>query len=109
MATIKTHWRAFAEEDLVLDIPDAWKVCNYHVSETPVLPDEQIRQRIEEALNRHIITERLNEKSTVCILLDDIARPIEWETVLEVLCALLLRRGIPEKNITLLVGLAGHE
>jgi lactate racemase len=105
---IKTHWKAFSEEELNIRVPDNWRIKDYKLPAVPFLTKEDISWRIEKAFNNDVIKDKLNGSSDVCILVDDLARPVEWEPILEVLCRQLQNLGVLEKAITLLIALAGH-
>ncbi|MEE9572731.1 MAG: lactate racemase domain-containing protein [Candidatus Neomarinimicrobiota bacterium] len=105
---INTLWSAWTEESIELDFPDNWKIFEYSLPLDISMEENEVDLKIISALSNNIVSRKLAASRTVCILVDDINRPICWELILKCLIRGLNKKNIQNENIIILTSTAAH-
>ena len=107
--TFNIPWAAwYGDKDLQLKFPDTWDVNVYKMEDTPELYQEEIKIAFNFPIGTPTIQEIAKGKSNVVIAVEDISRPTQLETVLDILLNQLNEAGITNDNITLIYALGAH-
>lgn len=101
---------AFGRASVSVSVPEKnlYKVLGY--KELPPLenPEEQIAELLENPNGTEALSRICEGKSSVCILISDITRPVPNETILRPLLKRLENSGIERKNILILIATGLH-
>lgn len=106
--TIRTVWNAWEEQTQAFEFPAAWNIHQHQLPLTGALVEAEIRAVLETAFRDPEWLSMAGPARSICILVDDLTRPVQWEPVLRILLDLLATAGKPASSIRLLVSLAGH-
>jgi nickel-dependent lactate racemase len=100
----------YGKEGLALELPDDLEVHVIRKSPMPVLaePDSAIREALTSPVNVPPLSELAKGKSTACILICDITRPVPNHLFLRPTIETLLHAGMPASGITVLVATGLH-
>ena len=105
----KIPWAAwYGDKDIQLEFPDTWDVNIYKMQDTSELSQEDIKNAISNPIGTSTIQEIAKGKSNAVIALEDISRPIQAESILEIVLNQLNMAGITNDNITLIYALGAH-
>lgn len=111
MVKIQIPWGAWYEtpEINVLDFPESWDIQVYDMYNSESIKDLSL---IKKALRNPIGTKKLKEiaqgRENAVIIFEDISRPTECESILEVLLEDLNSVGIPDEKISLIAAVGSH-
>ncbi len=100
----------YGRTGLDLELPDNWSVTLIDKKTMPILPD--LAAALTEALGRPAGSKTLREeakgRSSACILICDVTRPVPNGLILPVVIRELLRAGLNPENITVMVATGLH-
>jgi nickel-dependent lactate racemase len=107
--TFNIPWAAwYGDKELQLKFPDTWEVNVFNMEDTPELSQEDIKQALNNPIGTPSIQEIAKGKSNAVIAIEDISRPIQAETILDLVLNQLNLAGISNENITLIFALGAH-
>ena len=100
----------YGRGSIPLNVDDSW---NPEVIRKPLMPYEKNpKLAISKALNNPInalpLSEAAKGRKSVCILICDITRPVPNHLILPEILAVLVKSGIPTKNIEILIATGLH-
>jgi lactate racemase len=100
----------YGRKGLTIDLPDAVRAHVIRKHPMPLLPDPAgaVRHALEKPVGCPSIQELAQKKTTACILVCDITRPVPNGLILPPLVESLDRAGIARENILLLVATGLH-
>lgn len=100
----------FGRQGLAVDLPDRWNITVLAKPPMPVLADPSAA--VAAALDSPVASGRLEEeargRSSACILICDVTRPVPNGLLLRPLVERLLRAGIPANRVTIVVATGLH-
>lgn len=101
---------AYGREGLWIDVPDTASTTVIEPFFVPGLGDEgqAIRQALEAPIGTPPLKALVAPDDTVAVVFSDITRPMPNDRVLPVLLQALSEAGIPDRQVTLINGLASH-
>ncbi|HYN27998.1 MAG TPA: lactate racemase domain-containing protein, partial [Burkholderiales bacterium] len=93
-----------------LDLPDHWDITVIRKPPMPVRPDarEAVRTALSQPVDARPLAEEARGKTTACILICDITRPVPNGLLLPEIVRQLLDSGMKPANITVLVATGLH-
>lgn len=100
-----------AGKRLQLDLPKTWALQKLGIpKEPPIIHglDNAIIQQLEDHLITKSLSELVNEKKTVTILIDDQTRPTPVSSILPILINYLNLLNIPDESITIIMARGTH-
>ena len=104
------YFMNYGRAGLDLDLPDHWDVTLIGKTPMPVLPDPAAA--IVEALKRPVGSKTLAEEATgrssACILICDVTRPVPNGLILPAMIRELLQAGLDAQQITVMVATGLH-
>ncbi len=107
--TFNVPWAAwYGDKDLKLEFPDTWDVNIYKMQDASELSQEDIKTAFSNPIGTSTIQEIAKGKSNAVIAVEDISRPIQAESILEIVLHQLNMAGITNDNITLIYALGAH-
>ena len=106
--TVRTIWNAWEEQTQTFEFPQTWNIHEHQLPLTGALGEAEIHAVLETAFRDPEWLSIAGPARSVCILVDDLTRPVQWGPVLRPLLELLATAGKPASSIRLLVSLAGH-
>jgi len=105
--TIPYHaW--YGDDDLTLTFPDSWKIHYCPPSDAPELSDSEIKHALSSPIETPPISDLAKGKNNAVIVVEDISRPINWRSVLNLIIKELEKANITKDKITLILALGAH-
>jgi nickel-dependent lactate racemase len=100
----------YGRTGLNLDLPDHWNVTVIRKKPMPVLPDSvaAMSRALKDPIGSKTLVEEAKGRSSVCILICDVTRPVPNGLILPALVRELLESGISPDRITILVATGMH-
>jgi len=100
----------YGRSGLTVDLPEGVRALVIRKHPMPLLPDPlgAVRQALEKPVGCPSLVELARGKRNACILICDITRPVPNGLILPPLVGSLIRAGISEKNILILVATGLH-
>lgn len=100
----------YGRSGLPLKISDDLDVEVLHLNPLPPLPDENaaLEESFRAPMGGAPLEEIARGRSSACLVISDVTRPVPNETLLTPMLSLLHDCGIPEKKITILVATGLH-
>jgi nickel-dependent lactate racemase len=107
--TFNIPWAAwYGDKDLQLKFPDSWDVSVFEMENTSELSQEDIEKALLNPIGKSTIQEIAKGKSNAVIAVEDISRPVQAESILEIVLNELNLAGITNDNITLIYAVGAH-
>lgn len=100
----------YGDEPIQIEFPDNWDVhiSNIKGAETPKLTQEQIGERVRNALGTKPISEGAKGCKTAVIVFDDITRPTPVEPIAQEVIKELIKAGVAKEKIWFTAALGAH-
>lgn len=101
---------SYGKKGLMIDLEDSWDVTILSKKRMPVVGDagSGVTQALEKPLGAGTLEEEARGCHSACLLVCDITRPVPNSLVLRPIIDRLLRAGVKEKAITVLVATGLH-
>ena len=101
---------AYGTEGLTIDVPDSNIVHILRMFNNPVIknPYEEIRKKIQSPIGSPPLSEFARGKTTACIVISDITRPVPNAAILPPILEILEASGIRREATTILIGTGIH-
>ncbi len=107
--TFNVPWAAwYGDKKIQLEFPDTWDVNVYKMEDATELSQEEIKNAFINPIGAPTVQEIAKGRSNAVIAVEDISRPTQLETVLDILLNQLNEAGITNDNITLIYALGAH-
>jgi len=100
----------YGKQHLSLDLADSWDITILTKKQMPVLPDPSagVMAALEAPVGSRTLEEEAQGCHSACILVCDITRPVPNSLVLRPVIERLLRAGMKQKDITIIVATGLH-
>lgn len=103
-------WIAYGKEKLYFDLPENAEIVEVALShhEPSEAPEVIINTALENPIGAFKIEDIVKKGHKICIISDDITRPTPVGLILDALMPRLLKAGISEEDIFILIALGSH-
>lgn len=109
MTQLQLRTRAwFGDESLTIDLPSSWKVIEVGPEDTPALSADAMRETLQQPIGTRALAEIAKGKTKAVIVADDLTRPTPAADLLPLLIEELIRGGLPERAITIMIAGGTH-
>jgi nickel-dependent lactate racemase len=101
---------AFGKSELIIELPDTNPVNVLTMTDVPPLaaPEEYLRRQLEQPIASPPLADLCRGRSSACVVVCDITRPVPNPVLLRPLLETLEASGIPSEQITLLIATGLH-
>lgn len=98
----------YGDVDLTLAFPQAWRVTVLEPWDAPALSPSAMERAFAEPIGTGTIAEMARGRKSAAIVVDDISRPTPAAVLLPTVLAQLDQAGIPQGQITIVIGGGSH-
>ena len=98
----------FGDEPLTIDFPPSWNITEIGPQEQPALSAETMREALRQPIGTPRLMEIAKGKTKAVILVDDLTRPTPAADLLPLLVEELVRGGISEESIIVMLAGGTH-
>ena len=109
MSQVQLRTKAwFGDEPLIIDFPPSWKIVEIGPADMPALSAEAMRQTLRRPIGSPALTELAKGKTKAVIIVDDLTRPTPAADLLPLLIEDLMRGGLSESAIIVMLAGGTH-
>jgi lactate racemase len=101
---------AYGKNGLVIELPETNRIAVLSMAGAPPIadPDTRLRNLLEHPIGSPPLFDLCHGKSSACVVLSDITRPVPNKLLLPPILETLGRSGIPRERVTLLIATGLH-